>query len=72
MRWKSVKTRTNRTLERSTESFCRNIMKKPPTFERNFVPEEIEHKQSLEMWLKEKTNEKVVILNPKRGEKIIT
>ena len=33
------------------------------------IPEESEHKQSLEMWLKEKTNEKVVILNPKRGEK---
>ncbi|MBI4994020.1 GNAT family N-acetyltransferase [Candidatus Peregrinibacteria bacterium] len=33
------------------------------------IPEESEHKQSLEMWLKEKTNEKVIILNPKRGEK---
>ena len=33
------------------------------------IPEESEHKQSLEMWLKEKTNEKVIILNPRRGEK---
>lgn len=33
------------------------------------IPEEIEGHQSLEMWLNEKTHEKVTILNPKRGEK---